>query len=124
VQSRLDTAEWPEQVASVNDKDSCNQFPSADGLIHVMVIEGKLTRIETDNERLETSKGIHVGSTEAQLKRAYGSALKGEANHYGEGWDYYLWSGKDRGIRFYVSEGKVSWIAAGDETIRYIEGCA
>ena len=36
----------------------------------------------------------------------------------------YLWSGKDRGIRFYVSEGKVSWIAAGDETIRYIEGCA
>jgi hypothetical protein len=124
VEARLDTADHVSYSEAVGEPGACVQFTSADGLNTVMVIDGKVTRIETDNERLETSKGIHVGSTEAELKRAYGSALKREPEHYGEGWDYYLWSGKDRGIRFLVSAGKISWITAGDETIRYVEGCS
>ena len=110
VQAQLDTADHESYSEVTGEPGSCDQFSSADGLNTVMVIDGKVTRVETDSERLETSKGIHVGSTEAELKRAYGSALKREPEHYGAGWDYYLWSGKDRGIRFIVSEGKVSWI--------------
>lgn len=124
VEGRLETANHESYSEIVDEGSSCDQFGSADGLVTVMFIDNKVSRVETTSERLETAKGIHVGSTEAELKRAYGSALQREPEHYGEGWDYYLWSGKDRGIRFIVSGGKVTWIAAGDETIRYIEGCA
>ena len=124
VEGRLDTTNHESYSELVDEGSSCDQYASADGLVTVMLIDNKVSRVETDSERFETSKGIHVGSTEAELKRAYGAALKREPEHYGEGWDYYMWSSKDRGIRFIVSEGKVSWITSGDETIRYIEGCA
>ncbi len=111
-------------TGSAMDQDGCEIFASDDGLSYLMFSGGKVTRIETDSERLETASGIHVGSSEKELLRAYpGSKLKREVNDYG-GFDYFYWASKDRGIKFHVDEGKVTSITAGDETIRYIEGCA
>jgi hypothetical protein len=124
IEGRLDAADHEAYPDAADTDNACDQYASADGLVTVMFIGDKVSRVETDSERLETSNGIHVGSTEADLKRGYGSVLKREQDHYSEGWNYYLWSGKDRGIRFDVSGGKVTAIYAGDETIRYIEGCS
>ena len=104
------------------DTNACETYSSLDGLVSIMVVEGKVSRIATDNERLETGRGIRVGSSERELQRAYSNQLKREPNVY-DGTDYYLWTSKDRGIRFLVNEGKVTWITSGDETIRYVEGC-
>lgn len=124
IRPRLDTEDHDDSAATAADPDACDVYASSDGLVSVMVIGGKATRVETESERLETPAGMHVGLSERDLLRIYGAGkLKREANIY-DGTDYYLWVSKDRGILFHVDSGKVTWIIAGDETIRYAEGCA
>lgn len=105
------------------ETNACEIYESEDGLVDAMVSEGKMTRFETVSERLETGSGIRVGSSERALKQAYGaSKLKREENPY-SGFDYFYWASKDRGIKFHIEDGKVTGITAGDESIRYVEGC-
>lgn len=105
------------------ETSACEIYTSNDGLVYAMVIDGQVTRFETDSPQLATVNGIRVGSTEAELIRAYGRGkLKKEANPYA-GVDYFYWVGNKRGIKFNVDGGKVTMITAGNESIRFVEGC-
>lgn len=105
------------------DTEACDIHRSNDGLFDVMMEEGKATAFTTDSPRLATARGIKVGSSEAELRKAYGNKLKSEPNPY-DGTDYFVWDSKERGIKFHVaSDGKVEFISAGGPSIRYVEGC-
>ena len=105
------------------ESDLCEIYRSRDELVDVMMEEGKATSFTTTSPKLATARGIRVGSSEAELKKAYGNKLKSEPNPY-DGSDYFVWDSKDRGIKFHVtSEGKIDFISSGGGSIRYVEGC-
>lgn len=122
VRGRLDSAGRYSSQDYSWDVQACEIYESTDQLVSVMVIDGKVSRIETTSERLETGDGLRVGSTEKQLTKAYGNKLKKQENPY-SGVDYFYWASKDRGIKFHVDDGKVTDITAGDSSISYVEGC-
>jgi hypothetical protein len=100
---------------------------SQKGLIF-MFENGHLSRISlVKPSRIATVKGIRVGATARELRRAYGARLHAEPNHYDDPPAQYLtvWTeaGK-RGLRFETDEHRrVYAIHAGTSSIRYIEGC-
>ncbi|HEX8402072.1 MAG TPA: hypothetical protein VF628_10240 [Allosphingosinicella sp.] len=94
----------------------------------LMFEDGKLTRITVrEPSRLTTPRGIGAGSSEPDVRRAYGFRLKSEPHHYESSPARYLtyWTaaGK-RGVRFEIgSSGHVEAIHAGSQAIEYVEGC-
>lgn len=110
-----------------------------DGSPYFMALDGVVTRIEFSNASILTEKGIHVGSTEAEVLEAYGTAVRAEPHEYQAAPAQYLtvWfenapkegdyteDRKARGIKFETNERKiVTGIYAGDTSILYVEGCA
>ena len=104
------------------ETEACEIYSTLDGQADVMVESGRATAFMTTNSKLATAKGIRVGSSEADLKKAYGSSLEISENPY-DGQDYFLWQGKERGIKFHVSSGQVDVISSGTRSIQYVEGC-
>ena len=78
-----------------------------------------------DETRLRTDRGIGIGSTEADVRRAYGQGLKVEPNVFEPG-HYMTWwaeAGR-RGVMFETNaNGRVYAIHVGDETILWTDGC-
>jgi hypothetical protein len=69
--------------------------------------------------------GVRIGSTLAQLRRAYGSKLSSRPDKYVPGARNYFVGAKRAQLRFDVSKaGRVTTIAFGDESVRLVEGCA
>ncbi|MFZ1741993.1 MAG: zinc ribbon domain-containing protein [Pontixanthobacter sp.] len=105
------------------DSQACDTYTSLDGAVDVMVEQGKATSFTTTSSKLATAKNIKVGSSETDLRKAYGAKLKEEPNPY-DGTDYFVWDSKDRGIKFHVaSDGRVEFISSGTRSIEYVEGC-
>jgi hypothetical protein len=112
------------------DSFECRQdeIPGQEGL-SVMAERGIITRITiAAPSQLLTDRRLGIGSTEAEVKRAYGKALKIETTPYEEepAHEMVFWSvsGK-RGIRYDTNiAGSVEAIYVGDSAIRLIEGCA
>ena len=100
----------------------CEVYPTLDGKVDVMVLEGKASAFSTGNSALQTREGIRAGSSESQLRAAYGGKLSREENPY-DGADYFYWEKPDRGIKFSVSDGVVKGITSGNKAIEYVEGC-
>jgi len=114
----------------VFDWKSCHEteLPGLKG-VFLMVEDGRVTRIGLgEGATVRTDKGLGVGSTERQVRAAYGSALKVEAHAYEDAPAHYL-TFKDRksgrGIKYSTdAKGIVNEIDAGGASIEYIEGCA
>jgi hypothetical protein len=95
-----------------------------------MIQKGRVTRLSlwSDSKTLKTDKGLGVGATEAQVKRAYGPKLEVTEHAY-EGPDgHYLtyWAvPRKRGVRYETDvHGRVSAVHVGDQTIQLVEGCS
>jgi hypothetical protein len=99
----------------------CEIYTTKNGLVDVMVLDGKSASFETSRDTLATRQGIHVGSKEGELTRAYGELSKVENPN--DGFDFFYWMSEDRGIKFHVSGGNVESITSGDKSINYLEGC-
>lgn len=112
----------PEGTEATDDPALCNIFESRNGRISAMVESGKVTRVETTDRLFRTPSDIGVGSTLAELRKAYGSRLTSEENPY-SGKDYFVVSASGNGIKFHVEEGKVTDLTSGTQSIRYVEGC-
>lgn len=92
-----------------------------------MFEDGRLTRVTTtDDASVRTAGGLHVGSSVAEVRKAYGKSLVREPAPYADApaHDLFAWRSPRRGLRFEIDEkGRVAAIHAGSESIRYIEGC-
>ncbi len=107
----------------VSVAEDCDTLKHRGGDFAAMVVDGKIARIEIDKPGILTAEGIGVGSSLSRLKEAYGKQLIAEPNTYGGEDNYFVWQAKDRGLVFYMSDGKVRYMAGGGEAIRYVEGC-
>lgn len=105
-----------------------SEEPSLAGLF--FMFEGdKLTRISaTDPSTIATPRGIHPGSTDDEVRKAYGDGLVSEPHKYeGPPAEYLTFWLKPQksGVRFETDlYGKVDTIHAGTSSIQYVEGCA
>ena len=129
----------PEAVGGP-EPEMCDQFRPArapEGLL-VMMEDGRLTRITLmSGSEIQTDKGLRVGATAAQVRAAYGPAIRSGHHKYQDPPAEYLtaWTRggagdeeaappDSRGIRYEVDqEGKVALIHAGGPSIQYVEGC-
>lgn len=94
--------------------------------VSLMVQNGKITRIVISNPRIQTLSGAKVGDSTERLKQLFGGRLEIEQHKYDdEGYYYFVWEqGKRYGVKFEIGGNKVTDIYAGDDSIRYVEGCA
>ncbi|HEX8192571.1 MAG TPA: hypothetical protein VF552_06685 [Allosphingosinicella sp.] len=111
--------------------EGCIEMQPARGWrgIYFMFEEGRLTRISMSGAEsgIATPRGIRVGASEAEVRRAYGRGLESEEHTYQDAPALYLtyWTAPDRrGVRFETDAGRrVTTIHAGGASIRYVEGC-
>lgn len=102
--------------------------PAYRGMIF-MFEDRRLTRISaSSNSRVHTPSGVRVGSTAAEVRRAYGRKLQSGPHKYvGPPAEYltYWTVATKRGVRFETDERRrVARIHAGAASIEYVEGCA
>lgn len=115
-----------------DNEGSCLELYAADNALpgmFFMFLDGKLSRVSANGgSTIKTPRGIGVGSTTDEVRKAYGEKLQAEPHHYeGEPAEYLTyWLRPDKsGVRFETdAERKVQAIHAGDESIQLIEGCA
>ena len=111
------------------DSSSCKEFqPAGQPAMVVMTIDGRVARVSLyEKSPLKTDRGFTIGDREADIRKAYGPALKVEPHAYDGPQAHYLtfWTkpGK-RGVRYETdAKGRVNTIHAGGPQIEYIEGC-
>jgi hypothetical protein len=116
----------------IDNEGTCQELVGVDDTLaglFFMFEDGKLTRITaTEPSAVTTPRGLHVGSTSEEVRKAYGGGLKVEPHHYEDAPAEYLtfWvKPENSGIRFETDmHGKVESIHAGTSSIQYVEGCA
>ena len=115
---------------AIDDENVCVEkaSPALRG-VYFMFEERKLSRISVAApSRATTPRGIAIGATAAQVRRAYPKGLQAEPHEYLELPAEYLtfWTVKDkRGVRFVTDlKRRVQTIHAGGPSIQYVEGCA
>lgn len=132
---------FPEGTDDISNNLCGCIFRIEDGAdLSFMTEGGKVARVEAPTDKVFTEKGLHIGSTEEDVRRAYGEAVMASPNSYEEApaqylaiWtkdgpktaDEYADSPDARGIRFTTStDKKVQSLFGGNGTIQYIKGCA
>jgi hypothetical protein len=93
----------------------------------LMIIDGKVARVELRGGTLHTYSGAHVGMTQTALEQMYGARLDSQPHKYdAAGRVYVLRAGSgESGLRFETSKGKVTAIQAGPwEPLNLVEGCS
>jgi hypothetical protein len=113
------------------EPEACHHLFVGQGMANLvyMVRDGRVSRVTAHlDSKARTDRGLGIGDTEAEVKAAYGAKLEVEPHHYLGAPARYLtfWTvpGK-RGVRYETDQqGIVREIHAGDDAIRYIEGCS
>lgn len=110
--------------------EACREltFPEGGPALVVMAENGKVTRISVfRGSDLKTDRGFGLGAREADVRKAYGPALKVEPHKYDDLPAHYLtaWTVTGRrGVRYETDQkGRVTTIHVGGPSIQYIEGC-
>jgi len=107
------------------EMDAQSTFPG----VYFMFVNRRLSRVSlTEPSRVKTPRGIGIGASEAQVRRAYPRGLRGEAHEYTGAPARYLtyWVRSEvSGVRFETdARRRVTTIHAGTDSIGYVEGCA
>ncbi|MDO1583535.1 hypothetical protein [Rhizobium oryzicola] len=107
------------------DKDECRVARVVQPKMDLLIENGKVTRIYVTDKTLSTAKGIHVGSSEADLKKAYGAALKIEPGKYDDkSHSIQLLGANGVGIGFETDGKMVKEISVGTAAaLQYVEKC-
>jgi hypothetical protein len=114
-------------LPDASDEQGCFYInPSKHPHIALMIIDGRLARIDVEKPGLSTSEGIQVGDSESRALKVYDHRLKVEAHQYIDTGHYLTVRSKDTrfGIRFETDQGKITMFYAGRyDAIQYVEGC-
>ncbi|HEY5712428.1 MAG TPA: hypothetical protein VIT38_11085 [Allosphingosinicella sp.] len=120
----------PLEGEPIEDEESCIELTATRGHPNLafMFQAGRLTRISLAGAGpIRTERGIGIGSTAAEVRRAYGPRIEAEVHEYlGAPGEYLTWWARPnrRGIRFETDNNRrVDVIHAGDGSVRFIEGC-
>jgi hypothetical protein len=111
------------------DEQACNyvEVPHHTG-IGLMILDGRVARVDVDNASTRTVEGIRNGDSEAHALQVYGKRLEVEAHHYEPENGHYLTlysHDKKLGIRFETEDGKITRYYAGTAVaIALVEGCS
>ena len=116
---------------ALDDEKSCvEKTPGGDDQgVWFMFMDDKLSRISIGSpSKVTTQRGIGIGATAAQVRKAYARGLKAQKHYYedlpAEYLTYWTAPGK-RGIRFETSSNRrVQMMHAGTSSIELVEGCA
>ena len=97
--------------------------------VSITQVNGRVARIDIENDSVGTDKGIRVGDTEAKVKQMYGANVVVEPHKYIDGHYLEVRFGADsataKGIVFETDGKKVTTFRAGYwEPVRWVEGCA
>ena len=114
------------------DTDECYYVAPASGPTDVglMVTNGVIARFDVWEGSRTTLSGIGIGSTEAQIKQAYGNKVSVERHHYDENGHYMVYTPTDDAdaqyrMIFETDGKKVIGIRTGKlPEAFYVEGCS
>ena len=109
------------------DNRSCGMAARRDGRdksISYMIEGGRVTRIDINGPTIRTARGVGVGSTIAQLRKAYGQRLKSHPNQYTDQPDFHVKGPRGFGLIFETDDGRVVTMRGGRyPSVAYIESC-
>jgi hypothetical protein len=96
--------------------------------VSVMVVKGKVARIDVDTGAVTTDDGAKIGDSEDKLKSIYGDELQVEPHKYNPGWHYMTVMGDSasagKAIVFETDGKKVNMFRAGRlPEVKWVEGC-
>jgi hypothetical protein len=108
------------------DEAACSTAERGDGKVEYMFHDYRVVRIDVDAGFL-TAEGAGVGTTEAQLRKIYGSRAVFSPHPYFDDGHYVKLSfpARNRKIIFEIEHGRVTSFRVGlPGPVDYIEGCA
>lgn len=125
------------ELIEVDADESCGYATRADkrdANLAYMVEDGRITRIDViqprrgsgPERRVTAATGLGVGSSEDEVRKAYGSAMTAEPNPYDDRERYLKVEEPDhkRGLVFETLGGKIYSMRAGEyPALDYAEGC-
>ena len=96
--------------------------------VSITQVDGRVARIDVENDSISTDKGVRVGDTEEKVKQLYGGSVIVEPHKYIDGHYLEIRSGSDsataKGIVFETDGKKVTTFRSGFwEPVRWVEGC-
>lgn len=97
--------------------------------VSITQVNGRVARIDIENDSVATDKGVRVGDSEEKVKQIYGSGVIVEPHKYISGHYLEVMFGSDsvtaKGLVFETDGKKVTTFRAGMwEPVRWVEGCA
>jgi hypothetical protein len=96
--------------------------------VNVMVVKGKIARIDVDTGTVTTEDGVKIGDTEERVKSVYGDELQVQPHKYIEGGHYMTVKGDSasagKAIVFETDGKRVTMFRAGRiPEVQWVEGC-
>jgi hypothetical protein len=96
--------------------------------VNVMVVKGKIARIDVDTGTVTTEDGVKIGDTEDRVKSVYGEELQIQPHKYIEGGHYMTVKGDSasagKEIVFETDGKRVTMFRAGRiPEVEWVEGC-
>jgi hypothetical protein len=96
--------------------------------VNVMVVKGKIARIDVDTGTVTTEDGVKIGDTEDKVKSVYGDELQIQPHKYIEGGHYMTVKGDSasagKAIVFETDGKRVTMFRAGRlPEVNWVEGC-
>ena len=96
--------------------------------VNVMVVKGKIARIDVDTGTVTTEDGVKIGDTEDKVKGVYGDELQIQPHKYIEGGHYMTVKGDSasagKAIVFETDGKRVTMFRAGRiPEVQWVEGC-
>ena len=98
--------------------------------VSVMVVKGKIARIDVDTGSVTTEDGVKIGDTEDRIKSIYGDEVKLEPHKYIEGGHYMTVVGDSasaagRALVFETDGKRVTMFRGGRlPEVKWVEGCS
>ncbi len=96
--------------------------------VSVMVVKGKVARIDVDTGAVTTDDGAKIGDSEDRIKSLYGDDVQVQPHKYNPGWHYMTVTGDSasagKAIVFETDGKKVTMFRAGRlPEVKWVEGC-